>query len=196
MRRLLLVERIASSKRNALRRADEAYLRGDSAVGARYEEAARYYADQQVVADRAVESAKDSLSNLGKPATDERMSAFISYSRRDYYFAEELYARFAELAELRPWMDVRSLRPGNDWPEAIEAAVDSVDVVILVASPDALESDRVLQGMGQSARSRNSCYSSICCSLQSSRAAFNLPMLRLAPKFCRFSRQAVRRHLQ
>jgi hypothetical protein len=67
---------------------------------------------------------------------------FISYSRRDYYFAESL--AFHLLREGVPaWLDVKDLEPGRDWERDLERALDAASMLVLVATPHAIESERV-----------------------------------------------------
>ncbi len=67
---------------------------------------------------------------------------FISYSRRDYYFAESLSLQL--LARGVPaWMDVLELQPGADWERALFDAIDGCSAFVLVASPAALASPHV-----------------------------------------------------
>ena len=67
---------------------------------------------------------------------------FLSYSRKDYYFAESL--AFHLLREGVPvWLDVRDLEPGKDWERGLEGALDDANAVVLVASPDSVESPHV-----------------------------------------------------
>lgn len=67
---------------------------------------------------------------------------FISYSRRDYYFAESLTFHLHR-AGVRAWMDVLELVPGSDWELALFESIDTCAVFVLVASPAALESPHV-----------------------------------------------------
>ena len=67
---------------------------------------------------------------------------FISYSRRDYYFAESLTLRLRERG-VTAWMDVLELQPGASWEAALHAAIDDCAAFVLVASPAALESEPV-----------------------------------------------------
>ncbi len=67
---------------------------------------------------------------------------FVSYSRRDYYFAESLTFHLLR-AGVQAWMDVKDLRPGNDWERDLERALDAATTLLLVVSPQALESERV-----------------------------------------------------
>jgi hypothetical protein len=74
----------------------------------------------------------------GRP--DSRV--FISYSRRDYYFAESLTFHLHR-AGVRAWMDVLELVPGSDWECALFESIDTCAVFVLVASPAAIESPYV-----------------------------------------------------
>jgi len=68
--------------------------------------------------------------------------AFVSYSRKDYYFAESL--AFHLLRQGVPvWLDVRDLEPGKDWERSLEEALDAATTVVLVASPDSMGSPHV-----------------------------------------------------
>ena len=48
-----------------------------------------------------------------EPAADSG-AVFISYSRRDYYFAESLSFHL-DAAGVTTWMDTRRLEPGGEW---------------------------------------------------------------------------------
>jgi TIR domain len=61
---------------------------------------------------------------------------FISYSRKDYYFAESL--AFHLLSRNVPfWLDVKDLQPGVDWERDLESAAGAASAVILVGSSGA-----------------------------------------------------------
>jgi hypothetical protein len=67
---------------------------------------------------------------------------FISYSRRDFYFAESLfYALHSK--RINAWMDVWNITPGDDWDNAFTSAIESCDGLILVATKDSLRSPYV-----------------------------------------------------
>lgn len=70
------------------------------------------------------------------------VSVFISYSRRDYYFAESLAFHLSSCS-LQPWLDTKDLTPGAQWPQQLNAAIDECDAFLLVASPSALASEYV-----------------------------------------------------
>jgi hypothetical protein len=73
--------------------------------------------------------------------TTESLS-FLSYSRKDYYFAESLAFHLLR-QDVPVWLDVRDLEPGKDWERSLEDALDAASAVVLVASPASLESPHV-----------------------------------------------------
>ena len=71
-----------------------------------------------------------------------RPHVFVSYSRVQFYFAEDLALALGQRG-FDAWFDVHRVQPGNDWNEAIASAVQDADAVVLVASKDALASPHV-----------------------------------------------------
>jgi TIR domain len=71
-----------------------------------------------------------------------RDPVFISYSRRDYYFAESL-ARHLSARGLAVWFDVKDLTPGRSWEQDLDAALDRAPAMVLVASPKSWERPNV-----------------------------------------------------
>jgi hypothetical protein len=71
-----------------------------------------------------------------------RRRVFVSYSRSDFYFAEQLAVALSRQS-LEGWFDVHELAPGSDWSAAIDRAIEACDVFVLVASRAALESPYV-----------------------------------------------------
>ncbi len=67
---------------------------------------------------------------------------FISYSRKDVSFAEQLVVDL-EKAGLEVWRDVSSLGGGARWRKEIETAIRTSPIFIVVLSPDAVESEWV-----------------------------------------------------
>ncbi|MGZ3143160.1 toll/interleukin-1 receptor domain-containing protein [Lentzea chajnantorensis] len=65
---------------------------------------------------------------------------FISYSRREFHFAEEAAAVLGARAGLDPWLDVQRLRPGTDWAAALDEGLEQADALLLLVSPAALAS--------------------------------------------------------
>jgi hypothetical protein len=58
-----------------------------------------------------------------------RPQVFIAYVKEDRQAAECLYEA-VERAGFSPWMDTRKLLPGQNWPRAIEAAIESSDFFV------------------------------------------------------------------
>jgi hypothetical protein len=73
-------------------------------------------------------------------ATSRRI--FISYSRAQYYFAEDLAAALSGRG-FDVWFDAERLLPGSDWQGSIEAGIRVADVLVIVGSREAFASDHV-----------------------------------------------------
>jgi hypothetical protein len=59
---------------------------------------------------------------------------FIAYVVEDRPLAERLYDTLEE-AGFAPWMDTRKLLPGQNWPRAIEAAIEASEFFLACFSP-------------------------------------------------------------
>lgn len=68
---------------------------------------------------------------------------FISYSRKDFHFAEALAATLRRSGQLDVWLDAWDLRPGTDWSAEIDGAISRASAVMVVASADAMTSEYV-----------------------------------------------------
>src|SRR5215831_6358053 len=64
---------------------------------------------------------------------------FISYSRADLAQVLPLDAALRKIG-LDTWLDFKSLRPGERWKEAIDAAISSADAFLFCLSPMSIES--------------------------------------------------------
>jgi TIR domain-containing protein len=69
-------------------------------------------------------------------------SFFISYSRRQLYFAEALSLELQK-SGLSVWMDLQRLEPGIDWQSQIDKGLRDCTSLILVASKQSLSSSYV-----------------------------------------------------
>ena len=69
-------------------------------------------------------------------------AVFISYSRKDFYFAESL-AFHLDREGIRTWLDANHLAPGGDWAAEIDHALDEAQAVVLVVTPDSMRSEYV-----------------------------------------------------
>jgi hypothetical protein len=72
---------------------------------------------------------------------------FISYSRNDGPFVDRLQADLQSRG-FDAWVDRRRLEGGQDWQEMIEGAINRSNVVLIVLSPDAIESPWVRREIG------------------------------------------------
>ena len=59
---------------------------------------------------------------------------FIAYAKEDRAEAKRLFRALKE-AGLEPWMDEEKLLPGQNWPRAIERAIEISDYVLACFSP-------------------------------------------------------------
>lgn len=62
---------------------------------------------------------------------------FIAYGREDIALARRLYEDLNR-AGFSPWMDVRKLLAGQNWPRAIEAAIESCDFFVACFSTNSV----------------------------------------------------------
>lgn len=58
-----------------------------------------------------------------------RPKVFVAYGKEDVEAAEALYDAL-EAAGVSPWMDVRKLMAGQNWPRAIEQAIETADFFV------------------------------------------------------------------
>ena len=67
-------------------------------------------------------------------------AVFISYSRKDFYFAESLAFHLAERG-IANWLDANHLAPGREWSEEIDRALDEAQTVVVVVTPASVRSE-------------------------------------------------------
>lgn len=67
---------------------------------------------------------------------------FISYSRTDVAFVRRLTDSLQQ-AGTDIWIDVEGIRSGEDWSDAIQQALDTCGVMILVITPESMDSVNV-----------------------------------------------------
>jgi len=66
-----------------------------------------------------------------------RPTVFIAYAEEDRATAERIFDYLA-LHDFDPWLDTRRLLPGQNWPRAIEQAIERSDFVIACFSSRAI----------------------------------------------------------
>jgi len=62
---------------------------------------------------------------------------FVAYVKEDLALAERLFNHL-EAAGFFPWMDVRRLLPGQNWPRAIESAIDTSEFFVACFSSNSV----------------------------------------------------------
>jgi hypothetical protein len=87
---------------------------------------------QSLAAGKAVEI--DGLGSFYPDPTlgcrfEPRVQVFVAYVREDREQAEQLYDALYD-GGFNPWMDVRNLVPGQNWPRAIENAIETADFFV------------------------------------------------------------------
>ncbi|HEY1731101.1 MAG TPA: toll/interleukin-1 receptor domain-containing protein [Terriglobales bacterium] len=80
------------------------------------------------------------------PEPSAESPVFISYSRKDYYFAESLALHLLKDG-ITAWLDVKDLNPGVFWERDLFDALDKACCVVIIASGDSMKSPNVRQEM-------------------------------------------------
>ncbi|HEY9622134.1 MAG TPA: toll/interleukin-1 receptor domain-containing protein [Crinalium sp.] len=73
------------------------------------------------------------------PCAERKNDVFISYSRRDKAFVEQLDASFRQ-AGRDPWIDWDDICKGEDWWQSIQRGIEGSDSFVFVISPDSIAS--------------------------------------------------------
>src|SRR5215470_16836776 len=77
-------------------------------------------------------------TGVAEPA---KLKVFISYSRKDEDFAQDLLEGL-EVAEFEPYLDKHDIAAGEDWEARLGRLIEAADTVVFVISPDAVASER------------------------------------------------------
>jgi hypothetical protein len=77
----------------------------------------------------------------GSAAGDRKLRVFISYSRKDEDFAQELLVGL-QIAGFEPYLDKHDIAAGEEWEQRLGRLIEAADTVVFVISPDAMASDR------------------------------------------------------
>ncbi|MEO8660408.1 MAG: chaperonin GroEL [Bryobacteraceae bacterium] len=84
-------------------------------------------------------------SILHRPAADRAVSVFYSYSHNDEPLRTELSKHLSALRRsswIREWHD-REILPGENWANLISLHLECADIILLLLSPDFLNSDYI-----------------------------------------------------
>lgn len=65
---------------------------------------------------------------------------FISYSRKDAEWANELYNKLQQRRNIEPWIDKGNITPGKPWWEKILTEIETRQCVLYILSPDSVDS--------------------------------------------------------
>jgi WD40 repeat protein/predicted transcriptional regulator len=71
--------------------------------------------------------------------SSQKANVFISYSRRNKVFVEQLYATL-ESSQRQVWVDWENIPLASDWWQEIELGIELADTFIFVLSPDSVQS--------------------------------------------------------
>jgi hypothetical protein len=70
------------------------------------------------------------------------MQVFISYSRENVTFAEQLFQDLSDY-DLKIWMDMHSIHHGANWDAEVQKGLDSSDLMVVLLSPASVSSQNV-----------------------------------------------------
>lgn len=84
---------------------------------------------------------------------EKKQQVFISYSRKDIKFARRLAADLEE-AGFDIWWDISDLKGGDDWVRFIPAAIQASQFLVVLLSPDSIQSEWVAKEYSYALRLR------------------------------------------
>lgn len=73
------------------------------------------------------------------------MQVFVSYAKEDISIAERLYRYLNSLPGVIPWMDIKNLRPGEEWEIVISEAMKRSRLIFLLLSKHSVNKDGFVQ---------------------------------------------------
>src|SRR5215510_6101818 len=74
-------------------------------------------------------------------AEDRKLKVFISYSRKDEDFAQELLSGL-QLSGFEAYLDKHDIAATEDWEARLGRLIEAANTVVFVISPDAVASER------------------------------------------------------
>jgi tetratricopeptide (TPR) repeat protein len=98
---------------------------------------------------------------VGEMKTEPKARVFISYSRKDMAFTDQLDVAL-KVRGFNPLIDRSEIYAFEDWWQRIEALISRADTVVFVLSPDAITSDIALKEVAY-AQSLNKRFAPIVC---------------------------------
>ena len=106
----------------------------------------------------------------------DKLNVFISYSRDDLAFAEQLYAAL-EAFGFGLAMDQRGISAGEDWQKRLNALIRDADTVAFVLSPSSARSEMCAWEVGEAVRLGKRILPVLCRSLEDAKAPEKLASL-------------------
>ena len=79
------------------------------------------------------------MSGGGEYRNAEQGHVFLSYSRKDTEFTRQLHNELTKRGR-KTWADWEGILPSDKWMARIHAAIDEAEAVIVIISPDSLDS--------------------------------------------------------
>ena len=87
-------------------------------------------------------NAEKSVNSEGKESAADftgRADAFISYSRKDADFVQRL-SEALDRRQQKVWVDLRDIRPAEDWSNRIDSGIENANNFIFVISANSMAS--------------------------------------------------------
>jgi WD40 repeat protein len=72
---------------------------------------------------------------------EPKLKVFLSYSRRDLDFAEDLLEAL-KTCGFEPYLDKHDIAPGEAWEDRLDRLIQSADTIVYVISPESVSSQR------------------------------------------------------
>ncbi len=79
-----------------------------------------------------------------KTPLDQPADVFISYARSDIKIVKGIYESLMSKNH-RPWMDIYSIKAGEDWLKAIDKAIDGCEIFLAILSNNSVSRRGVIQ---------------------------------------------------
>ena len=98
-----------------------------------------------LIAEEEQEQKEKEAAEARQKRIDNRKEVFISYSRKDRAYVDELTPHLAGLqrtAQIK-WWDDAQLKPGDEWDKEIKAALARAKVAVMLVSADFFASDYI-----------------------------------------------------
>lgn len=119
-----------------------------ASIGYAYETIAAIIADSLQSIEEIFENRDEFIRSKNKELMFDRIikkthsKIFISYSQEDKYIAEKFFNKLKKEG-FEPWLDVKSIKPGEDLQNSIDKAIQKTDLFIVLVSKNIIQDERV-----------------------------------------------------